>query len=67
MFVILTVGSHAHLDLDGLYIRDFDSPLIVDPGSRSLQCARIRLELHLRVLGLRHLRVGRREILDTWM
>ena len=66
MLVTLTIGRDLRLDLDGLYVGDLDSLLVVDPGSGALQRARVRLELHLGVLRLRHLRVGRNEILDTW-
>ena len=63
--MVLTVGGDLRLDLYGLYVGDLDSLLVVDPGSGALQRARVRLELHLRVLRLRHLRVGRNEILDA--
>ena len=66
MLMVLTVGCDLRLDLDGLYVGDLDSLLVVDPRSGALQRARVRLELHLGVLRLRHLRVGRHEILDTW-
>ena len=65
MLVTLTVGRDLRLDLYGLYVGDLDSRLVVDPGSGALQRARVRLELHLGVLRLRHLRVGRHEILDA--
>ena len=65
MIMTLTVGRDLRLDLDGLYVGDLDSLLVVDPRSGALQRARVCLELHLGVLRLRHLRVGRHEILDA--
>ena len=65
MLMVLTVGCDLCLDLDGLYIGDLDPLLVVDPSSGALQRARVRLELHLGVLRLGHLRVGRHEILDA--
>ncbi len=38
---------------------------VVDPGTSSLQGARVRLKLQLRVLTLRHLGIGGNKVLDT--